>query len=365
MTVPYTFATASGSLPLSQLDSNFAAVGASNNVSYTPSGTGAVATTVQTKLRESVSVLDFGADSTGVADSTAAFQAAVTTGKSVLVPAGTYKTNSAVTGTYRFITQGASFTGTVPVDTSYPAFGGVSNLIARGGNNCLVGISHNNLSANTTSFPTAVTAYSRNDNGGNASFGIYAQATQYATTGVVTNEIDSFNMTAAPSSALPPDRSIGTSQNVPVALTVAAGGSFASSIGIHLAKEGSSPQQFLCGIYINPDSCSNYGLFVDADASNGPTTAALIKYLASNTGLQIQASGTTVAGNASLKIVNTSGTPVFSIRQDGKINTGAAGVNTQTTIGVAGAAAVLPSNPTGYLQIVVGGLVKAIPYYEA
>ena len=59
MTVPYTFATASGNLPLSQLDSNFAAVGASNNVSYTPSGTGAVATTVQDKLRQIKSAADY------------------------------------------------------------------------------------------------------------------------------------------------------------------------------------------------------------------------------------------------------------------------------------------------------------------
>jgi hypothetical protein len=45
--------------------------------SYTPAGTGAVATTVQSKLRESVSVLDFGADPTGATDSTAAIQAAL------------------------------------------------------------------------------------------------------------------------------------------------------------------------------------------------------------------------------------------------------------------------------------------------
>ena len=52
----------------------------SSLVTYTPAGTGAVATTVQTKLRESVSVLDFGADPTGVADSTAAFALAVASG---------------------------------------------------------------------------------------------------------------------------------------------------------------------------------------------------------------------------------------------------------------------------------------------
>jgi parallel beta-helix repeat protein len=44
-------------------------------VNYTPAGTGAVVTTVQTKLRESVSVEDFGAVGDGVTDDTAAWLA--------------------------------------------------------------------------------------------------------------------------------------------------------------------------------------------------------------------------------------------------------------------------------------------------
>jgi hypothetical protein len=69
-------------------------------VSYTPAGTGAVATTVQDKLRESVSVKDFGAVGDGVADDTAAIQAAIyaTTPSvavngygSLYVPSGTYR----------------------------------------------------------------------------------------------------------------------------------------------------------------------------------------------------------------------------------------------------------------------------------
>jgi hypothetical protein len=70
-------------------------------VTYTPAGTGAVQTTVQTKLRESVSVKDFGAVGDGVTDDTAAIQAAIDYGSVVYFPSGNYLISNASTLLYR------------------------------------------------------------------------------------------------------------------------------------------------------------------------------------------------------------------------------------------------------------------------
>lgn len=66
----------------------------SDQVDYLPGGTGAVLT-VQAKLREFVSVKDFGTVGNGIADDTAAIQAAITychtNGNTLYIPSGTYK----------------------------------------------------------------------------------------------------------------------------------------------------------------------------------------------------------------------------------------------------------------------------------
>ena len=72
-----------------------------SNVTYLPAGTGAVATTVQAKLRQAVSVMDFGATGNGTTDDTAAFTNAVaalpSTGGTIIVPDATgYKITSTI-----------------------------------------------------------------------------------------------------------------------------------------------------------------------------------------------------------------------------------------------------------------------------
>jgi hypothetical protein len=71
------------------------------SLGYQPLGTGAVATTIQAKLRETVSIEDFGAVGDGITDDTAAIQAAITyaaTTKNVgvYIPSGKYKITSSI-----------------------------------------------------------------------------------------------------------------------------------------------------------------------------------------------------------------------------------------------------------------------------
>jgi hypothetical protein len=66
-----------------------------SQVTYNPAGTGAVATNVQAKLRQTVSVKDFGATGDGTTDDTTAVQAAFNSGAgAVYVPSGTYLISS-------------------------------------------------------------------------------------------------------------------------------------------------------------------------------------------------------------------------------------------------------------------------------
>jgi len=66
----------------------------SSLVGFLQSGTGAIPTTVQSKLQEFISVKDFGAVGDGVTDDTAALQAALNNNRICFVPPGKYRTTS-------------------------------------------------------------------------------------------------------------------------------------------------------------------------------------------------------------------------------------------------------------------------------
>lgn len=69
-------------------------------VTYTSPETGAVATTVDVKLQDVVSVFDFGAVGDGVTDDTTAFTNAGATDKDIYVPKGTYYVTASISGTF-------------------------------------------------------------------------------------------------------------------------------------------------------------------------------------------------------------------------------------------------------------------------
>ena len=98
--------------PSSQIDALASALAAptgSSLVGYKPASSTSVATTVQEKLRESISVKDFGATGNGITDDTAAFAAALLTligGGTLHVPTGTYRITSGLTASYGIVIAG-------------------------------------------------------------------------------------------------------------------------------------------------------------------------------------------------------------------------------------------------------------------
>ncbi len=100
-----------------------AASGGASLVGYSQGASGSVSRTVAAKLQESVSVLDFGADPTGATFSDTAFADAAAAAWKVLVPAGTYKTQAAISrpAGVTFIGQGRQKT-IITATGNYPVF---------------------------------------------------------------------------------------------------------------------------------------------------------------------------------------------------------------------------------------------------
>jgi hypothetical protein len=88
-------------------------------VSYEPPFANSVATNVEAKLAQYVSVEDFGAVGDGVADDTAAIQAAMNVGGTVWFPTGTYKITAPLTrSTTGLVLMGAGIDATIIIAAS-------------------------------------------------------------------------------------------------------------------------------------------------------------------------------------------------------------------------------------------------------
>ena len=139
--------TVSGAGTIWSVDSGLS----SSKSSFTQSGTGAVQRTVENKLKDTVSVKDFGAVGDGVADDTAAFVAALLAGVTVTVPWGIYLVKNISLGTNKTLQGNGSvfkpassatsiFTLTGFKATIQDCFfdGANNNLITSFGNNAAV-----------------------------------------------------------------------------------------------------------------------------------------------------------------------------------------------------------------------------------
>ena len=96
---------------------SLAAPGGSALIGFIQAGAGAVAETVQSKLRQYISIKDFGAVGDGSTDDTAAIQAAVTAcaGSALYVPpcASFYKITSPIVGVSNILILGSGLAGTI------------------------------------------------------------------------------------------------------------------------------------------------------------------------------------------------------------------------------------------------------------
>ena len=361
--------------------------------------TGSVTRTVDSKLKDIVSVKDYGAVGNGVVDDSAAITAALAASQNVKVPKGTYYLGSTITIPLNFSLEtdyGVEFTGPglitrngVVIDYSSNGLGPqrlynlrvkyiqdpdteINNLFetaqfrvaAGSGRNAIVGAVVQ--SGPGSSFPCGITGYGKQNNAGNQAFGVFGRADLYQF-GLATNELNTFNYKAGPPGTFPPNRSFGITNAIPVSLTIAAGGNFQSLIGIQICKEGSEPQNYVCGLYTNPDGCTTYGLWVDSTSTAGPIEAIKANFrgdLTNNYGFVTQYKVASPSASARfIQCFDNAGGTKFAVKPSGQLVFGSG--LTQTTRGTAGAATTLPSNPTGYLTVEINGSTKVIPYYES
>jgi hypothetical protein len=169
-------------------------------VTYQPAGSGAVATTVQTKLRQTVSVMDFGADPTGTTDSTAAIQAAINNSSFVVIPFGTYRCDSTVVITSSYgtpknvlsqgatlIRKSASSSNTTPVVQllgSYGSFNGGNGFVISENNSPSGVVALGQSDATTCNYTAIYWSFSNVNVLGNITAGNANTATTFQSIGV-------------------------------------------------------------------------------------------------------------------------------------------------------------------------------------
>jgi hypothetical protein len=146
-TLTFTAAPVAGTDNIEVVNFLTTAIGTTDSslVTFVPAGTSATQRTVQAKLRDVVSVKDFGAVGDGVADDTAAIQAAINAASNIYFPAGTYLIESAIsadTDGIRISTSNKNLHGD-----------GEKSILKMGANSRFIICICGNLAPNTASCP--------------------------------------------------------------------------------------------------------------------------------------------------------------------------------------------------------------------
>ena len=165
-----------------------------DQLGFLPAGTGATTRTIQSKLRETVSVEDFGAVGDGVTDDTAAFTAAGSSASEiqVLVPPGVYLLNSspAPTGDVTWLLdKGVTLSGSGTLPSAIINYGALTNNWVKDVSEGIYTYLEDNSAFNVHAKPSAIGVFSavRSSTGGGgdaeANIGLAAFAYNNKTTG--------------------------------------------------------------------------------------------------------------------------------------------------------------------------------------
>lgn len=210
------------------------------------------------------------------------------------------------------------------------------------------------------------------NNPGAQIFGAFAQGILNVTGTAVAAEFNSINNTGVnPAGAFPPGQLFGITDHIPIALQLVAEGNAQSQVALQVIPGSNS---FQAGMYMWPGAASTYGIWVDASSTLGAVNAAKLVTTSAGLPLILQVKGTAVPGNAMLELANDAGNPILTLKQNGDItNAGfTIGANgflsfaapTLATAAAGGSATALPTNPAGFVEVIINGNVQKIPYYN-
>jgi hypothetical protein len=198
------------------------------------------------------------------------------------------------------------------------AYGGKLLISTRATDNAIVGAVVQDGS-NGNSFPTGITGYGYLGNPGNTVFGGFFQVDCRSVGACIGAEFNTFNYQANANATFPPLTNFGTTSPEPITQQVVAYGTYRSKIGTYYSS-GTGGQGFVAGIYMNPFTASNYGVFVDADSTHGAATAGTFKTVGNVGDIDLNLQfGTTAPQTASFIEAYNGGGLQFKVNSYGEI----------------------------------------------